>query len=50
MLELGRHGGFILVSYAVAVVVLGGLLLGTILRYRAARRRLAALEADARSD
>ncbi|MGL5115064.1 MAG: heme exporter protein CcmD [Beijerinckiaceae bacterium] len=43
MIELGRHGGFILASYAVSLVVLGGVALATLRRYRRARDRLAAL-------
>jgi heme exporter protein CcmD len=48
MLDLGRHGGYILASYAVAVVIMGGLVWQTINQYRAARRGLT--ETDARSD
>jgi heme exporter protein CcmD len=45
MIELGRHGGFILASYAVAIIVLGFLALATLSRYRRARERLAAMDA-----
>jgi heme exporter protein CcmD len=45
MIELGRHGGFILASYAVPLVVFGFLALATLRRYRRARERLAAMDA-----
>jgi heme exporter protein CcmD len=38
--EFGRHAGYILASYAVTFVILGGLILQTVLRYRAAKARL----------
>jgi heme exporter protein CcmD len=42
MLELGRHGGYILASYAAAVVVIGGLIVFSLTNYRRAKARLAA--------
>ncbi len=39
MIELGRHGGFILASYAVTLVILGGFVWHCVRRYRDARRR-----------
>lgn len=42
MLDLGRHGGYILASYAVTVVIIGGLIWQTVAQYRAARRNAAA--------
>lgn len=41
-----RHIGFVLASYAVAFVLLAGLIIAFIARMRAVRRRLAALEAQ----
>jgi heme exporter protein CcmD len=49
MIELGRHGGFILASYGAAVVILGALIALTVLRFRAARRRLQGLERQERA-
>lgn len=44
---LGRHGGFILASYAAAILVMGGLVWTSVARYRAVKRRhAAALGAD----
>jgi heme exporter protein D len=45
MIDLGVHAGYIIASYGVAVVILGGMILGSLLGYRAAAKRLAALEA-----
>jgi heme exporter protein CcmD len=42
MLELGRHGGYILASYAVSVAIIGGLIAVTVLSYRSAQARLRA--------
>jgi heme exporter protein CcmD len=42
MQELGRHGWYILASYAAAVVVMGGLIAISIATYRRAKARLAA--------
>jgi heme exporter protein CcmD len=42
MLELGRHGGYILASYAAAFVVMGGLVAFSLASYRRAKARLAA--------
>jgi heme exporter protein CcmD len=39
MFDLGRHGGFILASYAVTVVIIGALVWQTLAQYRAARRK-----------
>jgi heme exporter protein CcmD len=44
MIELGRHGGYILASYAAAAVIFGAIIVQTILAFRQARRRLAALD------
>lgn len=46
--ELGRHGGYILASYAAALVILGGLIVASIAANRAARRALDRLERDRR--
>jgi heme exporter protein D len=45
MAALGDHGGFILATYLVAVLVLTGLLVWIVLDGRMLRRRLADLEA-----
>ncbi len=39
-----RHAGFVIASYAVAFVLVGGLVTATLIRYRAVRRRLEELE------
>ncbi len=39
-----RHAGFVIASYAVAFVLVGGLIAATLIRYRAVRRRLEELE------
>ena len=41
-----RHIGFVLASYAVAFVLLSGLIVFLVVRMRAVKRRLAALEAQ----
>lgn len=41
---MGKHFGFIAGSYAVAAIILGVMIIGAILSYRAARRRLARIE------
>jgi heme exporter protein CcmD len=41
VLDLGRHGGFILASYVVTIAVISGLVWRSASRYRAAKRRLA---------
>jgi heme exporter protein CcmD len=46
--ELGRHGGYILASYAAAFIVLGGLIIASIAANRSARRALDRLERDGR--
>lgn len=38
---LGRHGGFILASYAATLAIMGGLVWLSVRRYAEARRRLA---------
>jgi heme exporter protein CcmD len=43
MLELGRHSGFILASYAVTILIMAAFVWQTIRRYRTVRRKLAAL-------
>jgi heme exporter protein D len=49
--RLGPHAGFILWSYAAAIILIGGLSLWIAARHRAAKRRLAAQEtARARHD
>ncbi len=42
MAELGRHAGYILASYAAAVVIIGLVAAQTILAYRKAKARLGA--------
>jgi heme exporter protein CcmD len=44
MLDLGPHHAFILAAYAASFLILGGLILGSWLEWRAARNRLQALE------
>ncbi len=39
MMELGRHGGFILASYTVTLVILGGFVWHSVRRYMQAKRR-----------
>jgi heme exporter protein CcmD len=39
MLELGRHGGFILASYAATIAIIGALVWQSVRRYTAAKRR-----------
>jgi heme exporter protein CcmD len=41
---MGKHFGFIAGSYAVATVVIGVMIIGAVLSYRAARKRLARAE------
>lgn len=41
----GEHGGFILASYAAAVVVIFGLVARAVIEYRMRRRELERLEA-----
>lgn len=45
MPELGQYGGFILASYAATGVILGAMIGGSLLGWRKAKTRLAALEA-----
>ncbi len=40
------HAGFIIAAYAVAAILLGGLVVLTLLEYRAQKRRLAEREND----
>ncbi len=42
MLELGRHGGYILASYAATFAIMAALIAYSIMRYRSAKARLAA--------
>jgi heme exporter protein CcmD len=42
MFELGRHGGYILASYAAALIIMGGLIAMSVTGYRRAKARLAA--------
>jgi heme exporter protein CcmD len=44
----GAYAGFILASYASAVIILGGMVLVSILDYRGAKARLAQQENDRR--
>jgi heme exporter protein CcmD len=44
LFELGRHGGYILASYAAAVLILGALIFGAIHANRKARAALRDLE------
>lgn len=46
MFELGRHGGFILASYAATALIMGGLILVTVMAYRRAQARLRATGDD----
>jgi heme exporter protein CcmD len=46
MFELGRHGGYILASYAAAIVIIGALVAQTVAGYRSAKTRLGAAEGD----
>lgn len=41
---MGKHFGFIAGSYAVAAIILGVMIVGAIVSYRAARRRLQRIE------
>jgi heme exporter protein CcmD len=41
MIELGRHGGFILASYAVTVLIMGGFAWHCVRRYSAVKRQFA---------
>ena len=43
---LGRHGGFILASYAATVAILGGLVWRSVKRYAEVRRRYGESGAD----
>jgi heme exporter protein CcmD len=42
MFELGRHGGYILASYAATAIIIGGLVAVTVMSYRRAQSRLRA--------
>jgi heme exporter protein CcmD len=44
MFDLGPHSGFIMASYSVTVVVLAGLILQSVARYKSAKRRLNAVQ------
>ncbi len=44
MFGLGPHGGFIVASYAAAVLIVGGLILRAVLDHRAQKTALARLE------
>jgi heme exporter protein D len=44
--SLGPHAAYILSSYAVGLVIIGGLILVILLRHRAAKQALAAAETD----
>jgi heme exporter protein CcmD len=41
MIELGRHGGFILASYAATVLIMGGFAWLCVRRYAAVKRQFA---------
>jgi heme exporter protein CcmD len=41
MIELGRHGGFILASYAVTVLIMGGFAWHCVRHYTATKRQFA---------
>jgi heme exporter protein D len=43
-IDLGNHAGFIVASYAVAVIVIGGLITWVMADYRTQRRKLADLD------
>jgi heme exporter protein CcmD len=42
----GAYAGFILASYGAAILILGGMVVGSILEYRSAKARLAHFEND----
>ena len=44
MFGLGPHGGFIVASYAAAVLIVGGLILRTVIDHRMQKAALARLE------
>jgi heme exporter protein CcmD len=45
--ELGRHAGYIIASYAAAILIIGVLVAQSIAAYRGARARLGARHDDA---
>jgi heme exporter protein CcmD len=45
--EFGRHAGYIIASYAVAIVIIGVLVAQSIVAYRTTRARLGASRDDA---
>jgi heme exporter protein CcmD len=47
MLDLGRHGAFILASYGATLLILGGLVVMSLRAYTRAKARLAASERSA---
>lgn len=47
MSVLGQYGGYILASYAAAGLVLGAMITASLVGWRSAKARLAALEANA---
>jgi heme exporter protein CcmD len=42
MVDLGRHGGYILASYTATALIIGGLIIMTVIAYRRAQARLRA--------
>jgi heme exporter protein CcmD len=46
MVDLGKHGSFILASYGVTLLILGGLVVTSLRAYSSAKARLAASERD----
>jgi heme exporter protein CcmD len=46
MFEFGRHGGYILASYAAATIIIGALIAMTVIAYRKAQARLRASGED----
>jgi heme exporter protein CcmD len=46
MFELGRHGGYIIASYAATAVIIGALIAMTVMSYRRAQARLRATGDD----
>lgn len=41
MIDLGRHGGFILASYGVTIIIIAGLVWQSMRRYTRAKQHLA---------
>jgi heme exporter protein CcmD len=50
MPDLGPHQGFILGAYALGFLILAAMIIGSLLQLRAARARLAQIEAQNQQD